>query len=313
MDVKALMDGKKKDLAAWSVAIVFGAAAIAWSVGSGEAVGQEGGGSLVERLVENGASVTALGRTGELEGWLVRQSGGESYTLYVDGTGHAVMGVLFDPQGASVTRVQLGKAQQAAATPGGSGAPVERVRRAQESDRSRVSPEADRAKPEMQHVRGGLEAATAPPASFTGHGVLEAALAVEGFDLGSSGPQVAVFADPTCFPSRLAVAGLSRRALEGEIRLRVVPVGVRGGDAEARAGALLGSPERALAWFEGVGEAGRPDVSEDGAAAAAMNRSLFDRTGSEFVPLVLMRDAGGGTVSAVGLDFEAWFEKGPGQ
>jgi len=312
MDVKALMDGKKKDLAAWSVAIVFGVAAIAWSVGTGKAAGQEGGGSLVERLKANGASVTALGRTGELQGWLVRQSGGESYTLYVDGTGHAVMGVLFDPEGASVTRVQLGKARQADATPGGSRAPVERVRGAQGSDRSRISLEADRAKLEMERARAAVEAATAPPPlpSLPGDGVLEAALAVEGFDLGSSGPQVAVFADPTCFPSRLAVAGLSRRALEGEIRLRVVPVGVRGGDAEARAGAVLGSPERALAWFEGVREDGRPEVSADGAAAAAMNRSLFDRTGSEFVPLVLMRDAGGGTVSAVGLDFEAWFGEG---
>lgn len=310
MDVRVLMDGKKKDLAAWSVAIVFGVAAIAWSVGTGKAAGQEGGGSLVERLKENGASVTALGRTGELEGWLVRQSGGESYTLYVDGTGHGVMGVLFDPQGASVTRVQLEKARQADGTPEGSRAPVERVRSAEGSDRSPVSTEADRAKLERERAQAVLEAATAPLPSLPGDGVLQAALAVEGFDLGSSGPQVAVFADPTCFPSRVAVAELSKRALEGEIRLRVVPVGVRGGDAETRAGAVLGAQERALAWFEGVGDGSRPEVSEDGLAAAAMNRSLFDRSRSEFVPLVLMREEGRPTVSAVGLDFQAWFEKG---
>ena len=307
MDVKAVMDGRKKDVAAWLVAVVFGVVSISWSVGIGEASGEENGSGLVERLRGNGASVTALGRNGELDGWLVQQPGGESYTLYVDGTGHAVMGVLFDPEGASVRRLQLDGVQQADASPAGARAPVEPVRRAPGSARSRVLTEADRMKLETERARAATEAATASELPLPAGGLLDAALAVEGFDLGEAGPQVAVFADPTCFPSRLAVAGLARRALAGELRLRVVPVGVRGRDAEALAGSVIASPERAQAWFGLDRDKGAPEVSAEGEAGAAMNRSLFDRTGSDFVPFLLMRKPGGGTVSAVGLDFEAWF------
>ncbi len=307
------MSGSWNGAAAWLVTVAFGALSIAWSVGVGEASGEESGYRLVERLRGNGASVTALGRKGALDGWLVRQPGGESYTLYVDGTGHAVMGVLFDPDGASVTRMQLEAVPRADASAADPQAPVERLRRAPGRDRSRVLAEADRVKLEMERARAAMEAATASQPALPGEGLLEAALAVEGFDLGTSGPQVAVFADPTCFPSRVAVAGLARRALEGGLRLRVVPVGVRGGDAEALAGAVVGAADRALAWFELGREAGVPAASQSGAAGAAMNRSLFERTGSGFVPLVLMREADGGVLSAVGLDFESWFEQAAGK
>ena len=301
-----------KGAAARSAAFVFGAVAVAWALGVGPAAGQEAKSSLVEQLRGNGASVTALGRVGELDGWLVQQPGGKSYTLYVDGTGHAVMGVLFDREGASVTRMQLEGVRPSGVAASGAPAPVERVRRPPGNSRSPVLADAGRESAATERAATAVKALASSTTAGSADVLLDAALAVEGFDLGTSGPQAAVFADPTCFPSRLAVASLAKRALAGEIRLRVVPVGVRGGNAEALAAAVLGAPERALAWFEGGREGGDPQVSRDGAVAAAMNRSLFDRTGSEFVPLVLMREPGGAAVSAVGLDFEAWFGGGGG-
>ena len=313
MDVRAAMDGGKKGAAAWFVVLVAGGAAIAWSLGIGAAAGQEAGKGLVERLRSNGAELRSLGRKGTLEGWLVRQVGGESYTLYVDGTGHAVMGVLFDPEGASVTREQLGAVPRADVSAASPDARVVRMRPASAGARSGVADEAARIGLAADRAEPAVASATADRQPAPAAGILEAALAVDGFDLGEAGPQVAVFADPTCFPSRLAVARLAGLALAGALRLRVVPVGVRGGDAEAFAGAVIDSPDRALAWFEVDREGSGPATSQEGLAGAAMNRSLFDRTGSEFVPFVLMREAGGGVASAVGLDFEAWFEEGPGK
>ena len=246
--------------------------------------------SLMELLRASGAELRTLGRRGALDGWMVAPPGKAPYALYVDGTGHAVMGLLFAPDGSELTRAQV------AAVPGGrallAGVTVARG----------LDAPARPAASGVSRAGGDPPAERAPLA-----GVLEAALAVEGFDLGQVGPRVAVFADPTCLPSRGAVARLARRALDGEIRLRVVPVGVRGGDAEALAGAVVASPDRARAWFEAGREGRLPEASQEGAAGAAMNRRLFERTGSAFVPLTLMHDAGGGAASAVGLDFEAWF------
>ena len=134
-------------------------------------------------------------------------------------------------------------------------------------------------------------------------GLLEAALAVEGFDLGKTGPQVAIFADPTCLPSRAGVAELARRALEGEIRLRVVPVGARGAEAEAMAELVLGSEDRARAWFTLDRDDEWPALGAHAAAGVALNRRLFERAGSEFVPYALMKRPDGGVSSVVGADF----------
>ena len=130
---------------------------------------------------------------------------------------------------------------------------------------------------------------------------------MEGFDLGKTGPQVAIFADPTCLPSRAGVAELARRALEGEIRLRVVPVGARGAEAEAMAELVLGSEDRARTWFTLDRDKEWRELGADAAAGVALNRRLFERTGSEFVPYALMREPSGGVVSAVGLTFGQWF------
>ncbi len=286
-----------KQMAAWLVTLAAGAATIGWTMDIKTASGREAGGALVAGLRTNGAEVKPLGRRGALEGWLVTPRGKPPYTLYVDESGHGVMGLLFGPDGRELTGRQVASIRE----------DVERlpgnVREPPGASASEVEPLTEVSRVAPGPARGGL--APAPAA-----GVLEAALAAEGFDLGEAGPQVAIFADPTCLPSRAAVAELARRALDGGIVLRVVPVGARGAEAEVMAALVLGAEDRARTWFTLDREDEWPALSSDAAAGVALNRRLFGRTGSEFVPYALMREPSGEVVSAVGLEFRQWFGEG---
>ena len=232
-----------------------------------EGLAVQGNGGLVAVLRERGAEVRALGRVGDLEGWLVVPEGQAPYTLYTDGTGHAVMGLLFSPEGKALSAGQVRAVQ---ATVGRRSGPEPVVRtRVRSKDEGRLSRGEARRSPVVQRDlfpgAAGAEAdpdAAACAAGKAGaplarkwaadtrtperslRGIFEAALAVEGFDLGESGPEVAIFADPTCVPSRAAVAELARRALEGwdqaAGRTRRRPR--RGGRGAGRAGAGLGEP-----------------------------------------------------------------------
>ena len=325
------MELRVKKACAWAVSGVLGAAMIGWSMDTKTALGQEAGGSLVAGLRANGAEVKPLGRRGALEGWLVTPRGQRPYTLYVDGSGYGVMGLLFSPDGTEVTGRQIEGFRERTATEGteqgqrgqgrSPGLPASRVRAATER------------MPGDSHTRPGdayrtllADARQAPSegasrvsggqGSFVSAslpGIFEMALAVEGFDLGESGPQVAIFADPSCLPSRAAVAELARRALAGEIRLRVVPVGARGAEAEVMAALVLGSEDRARGWFTLDREDEWPALGADSAGGVALNRRLFERTGSEFVPYSLMRGEDGRIHSMIGADFGKWFGEGEAQ
>ncbi|MCY4480323.1 MAG: hypothetical protein OXB97_10545 [Rhodospirillales bacterium] len=213
----------------------------------------------------------------------------------MDETGHGVMGLLFSPDGRELTGRQVASVREA----------VERLPGDIRKPVATAIPGVELPQADASRVEAGANREGSPSA-----GVLEAALAVEGFDLGEAGPQVAIFADPTCLPSRAAVAELARRALDGGIRLRVVPVGARGAEAEAMAERVLGSEDRAQAWFTLDREDEWPALSAKAAAGVALNRKLFERTGSGFVPYALMRGADGRIASAVGADFAAWFGDG---
>lgn len=279
-------------------------------------LGVDVGGGLVAALREKGAKVEALGRAGSLEGWLVVPAGERPYTLYVDETGHAVMGLLFSPEGRALSGSQVDAVRdqaKGAARP----EPVVRTRvRTREPWREAVG--AARPGGDLPGMLAGKTAGAgdgrqenAPAVSERVlRGVFEAALAVEGFVLGKGGPEVVVFADPTCVPSRVAVVELSRSALKGAIRLRVLPVGARGAEAEAMAAMVLGSEDRARAWFRLDRNGEWPAVGAEAAAGVALNRRLFDRTGSDFVPFALFREENGRVRSAVGLDFRRWFGNG---
>lgn len=306
-----------------AAAILAGAETAAQAPDPGPAVldhvagpGRERAEGLVAMLRSRGAEVEALGRRGSLEGWLVVPADERPYTLYVDETGHAVMGLLFSPEGKALSADQVSAVREKAGRPRGA-EPVLRSR--------------DRAKAQGREAAGGARpgagvpgASAEEPAAASDdrnegapavservlRGVFEAAQAVEGFDLGDAGPEVVIFADPTCLPSRAAVAELARQALEGGIRLRVLPVGARGAEAEAMAGLVLGSEDRARTWFTLDRDDELPLLGTEAAAGVALNRRLFDRTGSDFVPFALLSEADGRVRSAVGLDFRRWFGSG---
>ncbi len=267
------------------------AAAIACSPGAGVASGGGPGAGLVEQLRHSGAAVTPLGRRGAMDGWWVEPSAGEAYALYVDPTGHAVLGTMYAPDGSGVTGLQLEamRAERRGAKTVASAVP-HAARLAEETARTRAG------------AAGGSRAVSPPAALF------EAGAVAEGFELGETGPEVVTFADPACGPSRAAVAMLAKRAVDGELRLKVVPVGMLGERSRRLAEAVVASENGALAWFSADGE-GVPAAGSDRARAAVeLNGRLFLRSGSEFVPWSLLRREEGAVSAAVGLDVEAWFE-----
>ena len=103
---------------AWTVSGVLGAAMIGWSMDMETALGQEAAGALVAGLRANGAEVRPLGRRGALEGWLITPRGRRPYTLYVDGSGYGVMGLLFSPDGSEVTGRQIARFREGSAPAG---------------------------------------------------------------------------------------------------------------------------------------------------------------------------------------------------
>ena len=320
---------------AWTLSGVLGAAMIGWSMDMETALGQEAAGALVAGLRANGAEVRPLGRRGALEGWLVTPRGQRPYTLYVDGSGYGVMGLLFSPDGSEVTGQQIARFREGSAPAGAEQWQEGHGRNPEEaaSEASRVRAGTERMRLEREGFGSAYrellaDASQAPTAraspvstgpglpsssSVSLAGIFEMALAVEGFDLGETGSQVAIFADPSCLPSRAAVAELARRALAGEIRLRVVPVGARSAEAEVMAALVLGSEDRAHSWFTLDREDEWPALGADAASGVALNRRLFERTGSEFVPYSLMRGGDGRVRSTIGADFGKWFGEGAAQ
>ena len=275
---------------AWLVALA-GVGGIMWLAGAGPVSGSERTVSLVEQLRRSGASVTSLGKSGAMDGWWVEPAAGEAYALYVDETGHAVLGTMYAPDGSGVTGRQL-EAMRAAMR--GAEIPVRAAF-------PLASRRAGAAEGEGPGVTVGSRAVSSPAA------LLEAGMAAEGFELGEAGPQVVTFADPACRPSRAAVAMLAKRAVDGELRLKVVPVGMLGERSKQLAGAIVASENRALTWFS-VDRDARP--AEGGAwarAAVDLNGRLFLRGGSDFVPWSIRMADDGGVSSAVGVDFGSWF------
>ena len=275
---------------AW-LAVLAGAGGILWLASGSPAIGSDRTVGLVEQLRQSGASVTSLGKSGAMDGWWVEPAAGEAYALYVDETGHAVLGTMYAPDGSGVTARQL-EVMRAAGR--GAESPV----RSAPPLASRRASGAEGAGP---GATAGSRAASSPAA------LLEAGMAAEGFELGGSGPQVVTFADPACRPSRAAVAMLAKRAVDGELRLKVVPVGMLGESSKRLAGAIVASENRALAWFSPDRDAGPAEGGAWARAAVDLNGRLFLRGGSDFVPWSIRMADDGGVSSAVGVDFGSWF------
>ena len=198
-----------------------------------------------------------LATGGGLSGHFVELADGDAYGLYLTPDGHAVAGLLYGPDGTLVTGSQIAAARGAA---GGGAIPARAaLGEAGIDDVVAADPTVFAHGYEYGPDVPGTDSpgTEVPGAEAPGIDMLfERSGAAFGFTLGRSGPLVVLFADPACRWSRAAVARLGRPALDGRLRLHVVPVGVLGAASAREAAAIASAPDPALAWFEGAGRIG---------------------------------------------------------
>ena len=210
--------------------------------------------TVVDQLRGRGAGIVELGKEGPFTGYLVTPRDGNPYSLYVTSEGHAIAGLLYDPDGRLVTERQV--------------------------------------------------AAVRPSHGETDPPGLSLAVSARGFELGTRGPRVVLFGDPTCSFSRSAVARLARPALAGKYRLKVVPVGILGARGAREAAAILSNPDPALAWFR----RSHTPATPAGARQLQRNNRVFESWDESAVPLLLWADREGRVSRHVGdpVDVAAW-------
>ena len=285
--------------------------------------------AMVVALRESGARILALGERGGLSGHFVELADGDAYGLYLTPDGHAVAGLLYGPDGTLVTGRQIAAAR--GATGGGIGANTARPavgstdnheisvsgrshggdeplieRTLQLTERARL---AHLYRDELEVPNGEAPDIEAPDTEVYTEVLFERSASAFGFTLGRSGPLVVLFADPACRWSRSAAARLGRAALDGRLQLRVIPVGVLGGDSVREAAAIASAPDPALAWFEGTGA----PAGAEGARRIGRNNDLFDDWGGDAVPLTVWRARDGRIAHRLGDldDAGAWLEALP--
>ena len=278
-----------------ALAVLLGASAMAASPGdAADAFGPD----LIEVLRANSAQVVSLGSRGGLDGYFVTPSGGTGYGLYVTGDGHAVVGLLFGPDGMEITGTQLAAVRPAASAQRADAAPPETL------VPQTLVPETVVPKTAAPAMTAHAEGAVRPSSSPSLTRLFERSAAAFGFTLGNRGPLAVLLGDATCPWSRSAVAGLGRAALDGRLQLRVVPVAILGARAARRASAIAANADPARAWFEG------PDRAPDrvGAERIARNNALLDGWGATAVPFIAWRAPDGGVAYRIGDidDVGAW-------
>ena len=281
----------KRNAAAWvrmpAFAAVLAALPVAaWAPDAADPSGPD----LIEALRASGAQIVPLGARGGLQGYFIRPANSGGYSLYVTGDGHAVAGLLYDPEGTEITGAQLAAAH-------GGGAPAGGTR------------------PDARPT--GAEGTAVAHAATEGGGVLpspgsrsalfERSAAAFGFTLGERGPVVVLLGDALCPWSRSAAARLGREALAGRLQLRVVPVAVLGADAARHAAAIAAQHDPARAWFEG------PDgrAEREGAERIARNNALLEAWGADAVPLIAWLARDGAVAHRIGDidDVGAWLSE----
>ena len=267
--------------------------------------------AVVAALRTNGARVLSLGKRGGLDGRLVEPADGDAYSLYLTADGHAVAGLLYGPDGTLLTGRQLEHARIGR----GSGVETYEDERVPPGETAYISefvgaPAAsggadagsgdgsDAEAVRFAHLYGGEPQAPDAEALFA------RSRSAFGFSVGQGGPAAVVFADPACRWSRAAVTRLARAALDGRLRLRVIPVGVLGAASAREAAVIASAADPAQAWFEGADGSAGPE----GGRRIARNNALFDDWGADAVPLIAWRTGEGRVEYRLGDigDIDAW-------
>ena len=268
------------------------------------AVGGANEPAMVAALRANGARILALGERGGLDGHFVELADGDAYGLYVTPDGHAIAGLLYGPDGTLLTGRQIAAArsdsvdgmQTTARQVVLAGTPIG------ETLASDGPHGGDAPLGEVQLAHAYADDPVVPGSDA----LLERTVSAFGFTLGNAGPAVAVFADPGCRWSRAAVARLARPALDGWLRLHVVPVGVLGAASAREAAAIASAGDPTMAWFD---RAPGP-ASPEGGRRIERNNALFDAWGADAVPLIAWQARDGRVAHRLGDidDLDAWLE-----
>lgn len=238
----------------------------------------------LQALQASGAELVSLGPAGALEGWLVRRADGSLLTVYAVPDGHAVVGLLYGPDGLELTGAQLERAAVAAAGAGKGGTETQTG--------SRPDPGGAALEDAVRAAAAGVS----PVPGARAHG-FEEALGSAAFSLGESGRDLVLFADPGCPWSRRAAATLGKLALDGAFRLHVLPVGVMGPGAYAEAAGILSAPRPGLAWFSGEARA----ATADGRETLNANNERWRSFGAQDVPFLVWRGPHGAVRTHAGL------------
>ena len=273
--------------------------------------------AVVAALRANGARILSLGKRGGLDGHFVEPAGGDAYSLYLTPDGHAVAGLLYEPDGTLLTGRQLEHARIGR----GSGVETYEDERVPPGETAYLAelvgaPAApggadagsgngsDAAAFLLAHADGAEPQAPDKAIPWYAEALFARSHSAFGFSLGQSGPAAVVFADPACRWSRAAVTRLARAALDGRLRLRVIPVGVLGAASAREAAVIASAADPALAWFEGADGSAGPE----GGRRIASNNALFDDWGVDAVPLIAWRARDGRVAHRVGEidDIDAW-------
>ena len=252
--------------------------AAAWMIAAASMSAAHAGGEpeLITALRAKGAEILSLGSRGGLAGYFVRPAAGGGYGLYLTADGHAVAGLLYAPDGSEITGGQLAAARSAATAAAPGPVPAEAT-------------------------------AAVPPAPPSRAALFKRSAEAFGFTLGERGPLAVLFGDPRCPWSRSSVARLGREALDGRLRLHVVPVAILGAASARTAAGIAASPDPARAWFE---RAGLPP-DRTGAGRIARNNALLDEWGAGAVPFMVWRGRDGTIAHRLGdiEDAAAWFRE----
>ena len=251
-------------------------------------------------LRDAGAELVPLGRSGVLDGWLVRKADGSVLTVYAAPGGHVVAGLLYGPDGLELTGGQLERAAVPAQTanPAGTASPA---RIALPGTGEAALADAVRAAAgeaaEPRHSVPGPARAAGEVALF------ERSLDVAAFTVGERGPALVAFVDPGCPWSRRAAAELGQLALEGAFRLHAVPVGVMSPDSHAHAAGILAAPRPGLAWYR----SGPVAATAEDTLRLEANNALWRAFGADAVPWLAWRGRDGGIRTYAGLPASADF------